>query len=75
MAASVYYIDMTNTTEELAITAAALRPGDVITEGAVRKGTVVTVEVHNWTVTLTYTDGSEHFTSVLAVLHIERNEK
>lgn len=63
---------MTNTTEELAITARVLRPGDVITEGAIRKGTVASVEVHNWTVTVLYTDGHEHFTSVLAILHIVR---
>lgn len=55
-----------------AISAPALRPGDLITEGPIHKGTVASVEEHNWSVVVTYLDGSEHFTSVLAVLHVER---
>lgn len=64
----MYYRGM----NEQAITAKALEPGDIITQGTLPNGTVATVEVHNWTVTVTYTDGREHFTSVLAILHVER---
>lgn len=56
---------------EQAITAKVLAPGDTITEGTLPAGTVAAVEVHGWTVTATYTDGREAYTSALAILHVE----
>jgi hypothetical protein len=63
----VYYRDM----NEISIPAAKLQAGDqIIASLSLPAGTLASVEVHGWTVTVVYTNGIERFTSAISLTTI-----